>query len=225
MRWLTVIGLALDLAGAFVVAWPLLISSSSEIAATAATRLGSNPLVALGRRRERDLLRSGLVLIAVGFSFQLVAFVWGSFTPSERVLAACLAGAVVVACVVAVLLRTRQERLATWTARGAEAILDQRDIYGVADRASVNAFLDAARPQGYTFAGDVPARIDGGRWVADCSCTSGMAAWPENERVACIDCGREYRATFPPDWPSIQEGLLKVDRPSNRTWSPNSCGT
>lgn len=44
----------------------------------------------------------------------------------------------------------------------------------------------------------VTARIEHGRWIADCpGCRSGIGVWPEMDDAACMGCGRVYTVAFP----------------------------
>ena len=61
-----------------------------------------------------------------------------------------------------------------------------------------------------------------GRWMADCPvCGSGVAAWTENPRGCCLECGTVWTVTFPADHRDAEEVL--VLRPlENRNWRPRA---
>lgn len=110
-------------------------------------------------------------------------------------------------------------------------IYDQRHLYpGVETpedaRAYCEAFLaahgTAARaivPDGRT----VSARVDAGRWIADCPhCNDGIACWDGNPEGCCLGCGHLYAVRFPP--PKIRaEGVAALlERPPGaRFWRPD----
>jgi hypothetical protein len=67
----------------------------------------------------------------------------------------------------------------------------------------------------------VVAYISGGRWIADCPrCNGGIAAWRENPRGACLDCGTIYRVKFPSKAESERAIAVLAERPdpTTRSW-------
>jgi hypothetical protein len=67
----------------------------------------------------------------------------------------------------------------------------------------------------------VIARIDHGRWIADCVCRTGMYTHPLWKMACCGECGAVYRdVVFPMDWPFIERELLKRPVRANQNWFP-----
>lgn len=62
-------------------------------------------------------------------------------------------------------------------------------------------------------AGEQYARINHGRWVADCTCGSAWVVTPTDPRMWCTECGTGWwQLRFPDDVPAIEqslEGLLE----------------
>jgi hypothetical protein len=73
-RWLFVLGASVDLAGAALIAWTIYSRTSAETREEARTRYGGNLWVILFREREQAYVRSGLALLALGFTCQLVGY-------------------------------------------------------------------------------------------------------------------------------------------------------
>lgn len=72
----------------------------------------------------------------------------------------------------------------------------------------------------------VAARVDHGRWVADCAgedpyCRSGIACAPDTSASCCLACGRVYTISFP-DAAEIgkAEAVLAVRTDDVRNWDP-----
>lgn len=93
------------------------------------------------------------------------------------------------------------------------------------DAASVRRFWKQQRDNDLTDADEtIDAYINESRWVADCpNCNGGIAAWPENEKGCCLDCGYVFSVAFPSskDIREAEDALLA--RPErNRNWLPAS---
>jgi hypothetical protein len=66
------------------------------------------------------------------------------------------------------------------------------------------------------------ARIDAGRWVADCPCGSAQVVSPDDPRMFCVECLTGWHAvTFPAD-PAAAE-LAVAELPAHRRfwWNPD----
>lgn len=62
------------------------------------------------------------------------------------------------------------------------------------------------------------ARIDAGRWVADCPCASAQVVTPDDPRMACPECGAGwFPLTFPAD-PASAEATVADQLPHQRFW-------
>lgn len=68
---------------------------------------------------------------------------------------------------------------------------------------------------------DLPAYVNGGRWVVDCLCGGGAAAWPENRNACCLDCGTVWIVVFPEEREEAEE-VLALRPLENRNWRPQS---
>lgn len=67
--------------------------------------------------------------------------------------------------------------------------------------------------------GSNPARIDAGRWVADCSCGNTCATDPAWGLACCFACGAIYRSVvFPEDRQAIEAILVERPHPMQRGW-------
>lgn len=118
-------------------------------------------------------------------------------------------------------------------------IRDQREMIGTDRHDSVSAVEDAWETWGLDMGfvyrrrrGDnsrdlresskvVLAYISGGKWVADCpTCNGGIAAWVDNPRGACLDCGTIYDVKFPPaaDVAEAIDVLSARPDPLTRSW-------
>lgn len=64
----------------------------------------------------------------------------------------------------------------------------------------------------------VHARIDAGRWVADCPCASAQVVTPTDPRMCCPECGAGwFRLVFPAD-PGVAEQEVADLLPRDRFW-------
>ena len=68
------------------------------------------------------------------------------------------------------------------------------------------------------------AYVNSNRWVADCpACNGGIAAWPEHDKGACLDCGGVYSIEFPPaKLIEKADAVLSARKESNRHWYPDT---
>lgn len=67
----------------------------------------------------------------------------------------------------------------------------------------------------------VVAYISGGKWIADCPrCNGGIAAWSDNPKGCCLDCGTIYRVKFPPKAETERAISVLAERPDplTRSW-------
>lgn len=62
------------------------------------------------------------------------------------------------------------------------------------------------------------ARIEHGRWIADCPCGSGVAVHPEWPSAGCLECGRWWPVLVPVQWREIEAVLIVRPLPITRGW-------
>lgn len=62
------------------------------------------------------------------------------------------------------------------------------------------------------------ARIDAGRWVADCPCRSAQIVTPSDPRFACPECGAGWFTVRFPDDVAAAEAAVAEQLPSERFW-------
>jgi hypothetical protein len=71
---------------------------------------------------------------------------------------------------------------------------------------------------------EVPARVEHGRWLADCpaiDCHGAAAAWPKNPHACCLDCGTVFPVKFPTSGTISKAELVLAARPlENQGWNP-----
>lgn len=64
------------------------------------------------------------------------------------------------------------------------------------------------------------ARIDSGRWIADCPCASAQAVTPADPRMYCVECLTGwYRLVFPDDVAAVEASLAHLPA-HQRAWNP-----
>lgn len=62
------------------------------------------------------------------------------------------------------------------------------------------------------------ARIDAGRWVADCPCGSAQVVTPTDPRLGCPECGAAwFPLTFPDDVAAAEAAVAEL-LPAERFW-------
>lgn len=64
----------------------------------------------------------------------------------------------------------------------------------------------------------VHARIDEGRWVADCTCNAASLVHPYYKSARCAECGDVATVVFPDEWESIEALLIERKSIASRTW-------
>ncbi|TXS30723.1 hypothetical protein EAO71_20215 [Streptomyces sp. ms191] len=73
-------------------------------------------------------------------------------------------------------------------------------------------------PDGYILGQQVWARINHGRWVADCPCGSAQVVTPDDPRMACTECGYGWIVVeFPEDVAAAETAVLE-ELPHLRNW-------
>ncbi|MFB6512122.1 hypothetical protein ACFCW4_02525 [Streptomyces virginiae] len=73
-------------------------------------------------------------------------------------------------------------------------------------------------PSGMLLGKQVFARINHGRWVADCTCGSAQIVTPADPRFACPECGYGWvQVVFPKD-PAAAEKAVTELVPAERNW-------
>lgn len=222
MRWLLILGLALDIAGAAIIAWPIVYARRGELREEGTMRWGRNAWVIIARTREQRFVRFGVLLLGVGFAIQLGAYVWSLDGALETGLAV-----VAVLALAALTLPTANSLanrgLPHYRERSgrSSAIQDVRDVYQVRELKDVPLFWRIAAGRELTRSETtLDAYISHGRWVADCSCSGGIVASPELDEAACTDCGTVFPIRFPEARPEIEKVLLARAEDKNRNWRP-----
>jgi hypothetical protein len=71
VRWLFVVGVSLDLAGATLVVWAFLRRTPEQLADETAPRYGLSPSALRGQSEEQMYAQSGVALLVAGFLCQL----------------------------------------------------------------------------------------------------------------------------------------------------------
>lgn len=73
----------------------------------------------------------------------------------------------------------------------------------------------------------VVARIEHGRWIAECPCRGGMAVDPAWASAFCLACGTEHTVTFPATGvlKQIEAVLSKRSDELTRNWFPHESVT
>jgi hypothetical protein len=83
------------------------------------------------------------------------------------------------------------------------------------------------RPQGEDRSRPLHARIDAGRWVAQCECLSAQIIDPDDPFFFCVEClnavsdGKWRPLLIPADVPAVEAAVEQVDRPQDRWWWAN----
>ncbi|MEW2567626.1 hypothetical protein [Streptomyces sp. NPDC047070] len=73
-------------------------------------------------------------------------------------------------------------------------------------------------PDGFLIGRRLYARINHGRWVADCPCNSSQVVSPADPRLACTECGAGwFQLVFPEDPDAVEASLADL-LPSERNW-------
>jgi hypothetical protein len=226
MRWLVVLGVSLDLAGALLVASAVIGQARAETREELTPRWGLNLWALMFRERERALVLNGVVLIVSGFLLQLVGYLWDfdSWWPAGLAAVGTVAAGFGV----------------TWWWAGRhvplkyhaeldlpEGIEDERHHHHLRTKEEIRTWwelwasrmLDSELVESDEI---VQARIAGGDWqtVSCPHCPSEpMPAWPENERAFCPVCGVSYLVEFPDQWREIER--LPLERSTtDRNWEP-----
>jgi len=67
----------------------------------------------------------------------------------------------------------------------------------------------------------VVARVNHGRWIADCpNCNAGIALHPEWDRARCFGCGAIYRNLTWPAHPRLIARVLRARVIRHQNWEP-----
>lgn len=75
-----------------------------------------------------------------------------------------------------------------------------------------------APPPGVLIGASLYARINHGRWVADCVCGSAQVVSPDDPRFACPECGYGWAQITFPDKPAAAEAEVSARPPHERNW-------
>lgn len=67
-------------------------------------------------------------------------------------------------------------------------------------------------------AGVYIARVEHGRWIADCPCGAGVAVHPTWSETGCLECGRWWPVMVPSEWDAIESVLLARPKRDTRNW-------
>ncbi|MER6098334.1 hypothetical protein ABT154_21250 [Streptomyces sp. NPDC001728] len=83
------------------------------------------------------------------------------------------------------------------------------------ERASRRIHTDPASNAGTQF-----ARINHGRWLADCSCGSAEVVTPTDPRMWCVICGTGWwQLTFPSDVFAVEQSLEGLPLAEQNWWA------
>ncbi|WP_426404213.1 hypothetical protein ACN9M0_24750 [Streptomyces sp. R-07] len=64
------------------------------------------------------------------------------------------------------------------------------------------------------------ARINHGRWLADCTCGSAQIVTPTDPRMWCVECGTGWwQLTFPADVTAVEESLAALPVAERNWWA------
>jgi hypothetical protein len=225
MRWLLIVGLALDGVGAMLISWPL-IHSPPEAREGSIQRWGGNPWGLVTRTREVHFVQVGALFLVFGFLLQAVSYVreFGSWLEAVGVIVAT------VLLGLAAGTRLAGRGLPRYAIPEDAAITDQRHAYNVATVMDYRALLAAYVRERH---GHPPTRSDkrevavirSGQWRARCpECPhTPVAAWPENPDAICTDGGHVFAVDFPPEAERrrIEERLASLPL-DERDWDPGS---
>jgi hypothetical protein len=223
-RWLFIVGLGFDLAGAAVIAWPILYARRGELREEGTMRLGRNTWVIVARTREQRYVRFGVLLLGLGFLCQLVAHI-ADLSGIVQIGLGALVVLVVFGSALLISAWRANRGLPRYAQKSTRqgGIEEIRDLYQVRELSDVPLFWRIAAGQELK-RGDaiVDVYVSHGRWVADCPCGGGMVGSPELEEVACTDCATLYRVRFPDERERQQIEALLIARPhkKNRNWRP-----
>jgi hypothetical protein len=225
MEWLFVLGVTFDIAGAALVAWAIVARPPVENREEALTKFGANFWIVLFREREQAQVRVGLAVLGFGFLLQLIAYVVKFSWPKSGI-------AVVVAVAVlggTFLVGRRLARLPIpqLVRQPVDHVIgDERHLYGVATLEDVVAWrrLYADRLYGRPLQRRlhiVRPQISSGNWIFRCpDCGPGYVnpATPGLPTVVCSTCSGEFPAHFPDRRIEIENSLLEIPNPEQRTW-------
>jgi hypothetical protein len=228
MRWLFVVGISLELAGAVLVAWAVYARSPAENRQEALSTLGSNFWIILFRERDQAYVRAGLIVLAIGFAVQLAGYLAGFSWPSWglALLAAAATGGS--AFVIAQKFASRAVPLELVRDEATDVIKDERHGFGVATLDDVLLFrkLVADRLYGRKLRRRVyivSPRISAGVWTFSCpECGSNhwSVATPDLSTAVCSSCSGEFPARFPERRGEIERLLLARRDENKRNWQP-----
>lgn len=66
------------------------------------------------------------------------------------------------------------------------------------------------------------ARINHGRWVADCPCQSAQIVTPADPRMWCVECGTGWwQVVFPADVDAVEQLLADLPTAERNWWAPD----
>jgi hypothetical protein len=79
------------------------------------------------------------------------------------------------------------------------------------------------RPQGVDLAHPLYARIDAGRWIAECPCRSAQVVSPDDPRMFCVECLTPtwYRLIFPKDVDAAEQAVADKAPRDQFWWHPD----
>ncbi|MFD9306142.1 hypothetical protein ACFWCB_26395 [Streptomyces sp. NPDC060048] len=77
-------------------------------------------------------------------------------------------------------------------------------------------------PTAFLIGASIYARINHGRWVADCVCGSAQVVTPEDPRLACPECGYGWaRVVFPEDTAAAEATVTALPPHERNWWHPD----
>jgi hypothetical protein len=234
MRWFFVCGIALDLAGAVLIAWTIYSRTPAETREEATSRLDANLWTIVFREREQAHVKAGMSALGLGFTLQLVGYILGFTRRFDEVLAPLVAVAIFTSALAA--LRYVAQRVAPLRVGDPKelpnGLWDERHVHHLATLQDVLGFrslwLSRLARIGATMREEtVSPRVNQGRWLFDCpACQlagkrTAAVVTPGIETAVCLECGSEFPIRFPEHLAEIERQLMLRPDPTTRNWEPS----
>ncbi|HXL43513.1 MAG TPA: hypothetical protein VN960_05580 [Gaiellaceae bacterium] len=230
VRWLFVLGLSLDIAGAVLVAFAVLGRTPGENRQEALSYYGANFWVVLIREREQARVRAGIFLIGGGFLLQLAGHLAGFAAVWLFVAIACVGALGASAFLGGRWLADRAVPLRYYEDDELDlpdGVTDQRHAFRLRTKDEVETYerLYAEKMVGREIIQSeesVKAQISGGQWMAPCPRDEStyFGVWPDRDRAVCSTCCISYRIEFPHGREQIERLLAMRPSEPDRRWEP-----